>query len=101
MIPDEARDRATLTVEEAAEILGIGRSAAYAAVRRDEIPSLRLGRRVLVPTAPLLRLLGLEDEIPGGTSAEEPDADESERPPTGLYADDPDAPPPDSASGGA
>jgi excisionase family DNA binding protein len=42
-------DRATLTVEETAEILGIGRSAAYEGCRRGEIPSLRVGRRIVIP----------------------------------------------------
>lgn len=51
------RERATLTVEEAALVLGIGRSAAYQAVARGEIPSVRVGRRILVPTASLDRLL--------------------------------------------
>jgi excisionase family DNA binding protein len=45
-------------VAEAAEILGIGRSAAYEAARRGEIPSLRLGRRVLIPKRALSLLLG-------------------------------------------
>lgn len=49
--------RATVSVEEAAQFLGISRSAAYEAVRRQQIPSLRLGRRVLVPVARLLALL--------------------------------------------
>ena len=39
----------TFTVTEAAELLGISRSSAYGCVRRGEIPSLRLGRRVVVP----------------------------------------------------
>lgn len=38
-----------VSVTELAERLGIGRSAAYEAVRRGEIPSLRLGRRIVVP----------------------------------------------------
>lgn len=50
--------RATITVEEAARILGIGRSAAYEAVRRHEIPSLRLGRRLVVPVPRFLAMLG-------------------------------------------
>jgi excisionase family DNA binding protein len=49
--------RETLTVEEAGRILGLGRAAAYAAVRRGEIPSLRFGRRVLVPRQALDRML--------------------------------------------
>lgn len=54
---DEIRDRATLTVEEAAELLGVGRSSAYEAARRGELPSMRLGRRLVVPVPALLRLL--------------------------------------------
>ncbi len=51
------RTRLTLTVEEAAATLGISRAFAYEAVRRGEIPSIRIGRRVLVPRAALERLL--------------------------------------------
>ncbi len=41
-------DRKTLTVEEAAEVLGVGRSTAYQAIQRGEIPSIRIGGRILV-----------------------------------------------------
>lgn len=50
--------RLTLTVEEAAALLGISRAFAYEAVRRGEIPSIRIGRRVLVPRVALDRLVG-------------------------------------------
>lgn len=50
--------RVTITVSEAGRLLGIGRSAAYDAVRRGEIPGLRIGRRLLVPVPRLLALLG-------------------------------------------
>ncbi len=36
--------RLTITIDEAAKILGLGRSAAYEAVRRGQIPSRRLVR---------------------------------------------------------
>ncbi|RMF09398.1 MAG: DNA-binding protein [Alphaproteobacteria bacterium] len=55
--------RQTVSVEEAARILGLGRSSAYEAVRRGDIPSLRIGRRILVPRAALERLLG--EVMPG------------------------------------
>jgi len=42
-------DRLTLTVEEAAELLGISRTLAYELVTRRELPSVRLGRRIVVP----------------------------------------------------
>ena len=51
--------RLTVTVEEAATILGLGRSAAYEAARRGEIPSRRLGRRIVIPVPLLLAWLGL------------------------------------------
>ena len=52
--------RTTISVTEAGLVLGIGRSAAYDAVRRGEIPSLRIGRRVLVPVPRLRALIGIE-----------------------------------------
>jgi excisionase family DNA binding protein len=50
-------ERLTLTVEEAATLLGISRAFAYEAVGRGEIPSIRIGRRILVPKAALQRFL--------------------------------------------
>ncbi len=47
----------TLSVAEAARLLGIGRNSAYEAVRRGEIPSIRIGRRVLIPRTALMVLL--------------------------------------------
>ena len=47
----------TITVEETAKRLGIGRNTAYEAVKRGEIPSIRIGRRILVPTKALDNLL--------------------------------------------
>jgi len=45
------------TVEEAAKVLHIGRGHAYNAVKSGELRSIRIGRRVLVPTEPLRQLL--------------------------------------------
>lgn len=47
----------TLTIDEAAKELGIGRNNAYAAARRGEIPTIRIGKRILVLREPLKRLL--------------------------------------------
>lgn len=55
---DDLEQRAVITVEEAARLLGLGRSAAYEAARRGQIPTRRLGRRVLVPVPALLEWLG-------------------------------------------
>lgn len=51
-------DRWTVTVEEAAQMLGISRSSAYECVKRGELRALRLGRRLVVPRAVLEDLLG-------------------------------------------
>ncbi len=50
-------ERRTFTIDETATMLGLGRTATYNAVRRGELPSIRFGRRVLVPGAALARLL--------------------------------------------
>lgn len=55
---DDLAGRATITVPEAAQLLGIGKDAAYAAAARGELPTLRLSRRLLVPCPKLLELLG-------------------------------------------
>ncbi len=58
-------DRLTLTVDEAADLLGISRSLAYELVRIGELPSLRLGRRILIPRRAIYELV--EDPL-GATS---------------------------------
>lgn len=55
---------ATVSVEEACALLGLSRRSAYRAVERGELPVLRFGRRLLVPTAKLLVLLGLRPDGP-------------------------------------
>lgn len=49
--------RQTMTIEEAAQALGISRGSAYEGARRGDIPTVRVGRRLLVPRAALERLL--------------------------------------------
>jgi excisionase family DNA binding protein len=49
-----------LSVEEAGRVVGLKRSASYDAARRGELPTITFGRKLLVPTAKLLTLLGLE-----------------------------------------
>jgi len=50
-------ERLTLTVEETAKALGIGRQLAYERVKTGEIPAIKIGRRLLVPRAALEKLL--------------------------------------------
>jgi excisionase family DNA binding protein len=62
----------TYTVEEAGRLCGVSRGAAYQAVRSGDIPSVRIGRRLLVPRARLLALLGEQSFLP--PNANEPAA---------------------------
>ncbi len=52
----------------AGKALGLGRSSTYAAAERNEIPVIRIGGRVVVPTAALRRMLQL-DLAPAGDVA--------------------------------
>jgi excisionase family DNA binding protein len=62
----------TLTVEEAAAALGVSRGTAYEAARTGRIPSIRIGRRLVVPIAGLRAMLGETPE--SFQRAEEPTA---------------------------
>ncbi len=54
--------------------MGLSRQSAYDAAARGDLPTLRVGRRLLVPTAALRRLLALDDPRPAGVPlAELPD----------------------------
>ena len=46
-----------LTVREAARVLRISRNSCYEAIRKGELPAIRLGRRWLVPLSALRRML--------------------------------------------
>jgi len=50
-------ERLTLTVNEVARVLGISRGLAYSMVKTGEIPSVRFGKRVLIPRRALEKLL--------------------------------------------
>lgn len=51
-----------MTVPETGKVyFGIGRSASYEAARRGEIPTIRLGRKLLVSIAAIERMLDPDD----------------------------------------
>lgn len=64
----EHKERLTLTVEEAGRLLGLSRPSAYEAASRGDLPTIRIGRRLLVPKAALEKMLG---ERPRGTATAE------------------------------
>jgi hypothetical protein len=56
---------ASLTPDEAHRIVGrdkISRSAWYAGIKRGEIPSIRIGKRILIPKFALRRMLAGQGE---------------------------------------
>ena len=61
-------ERLTLSVEEAARMLGISRALAYELVRRDDLPRLQLGRRIVVPRRALEELVAAATHETMGSS---------------------------------
>lgn len=55
-------NRPTISVDEFAAVVEIGRSSAFAAVKSGEVPHLRIGRRIRIPTAAVRRMLQLPEE---------------------------------------
>lgn len=56
----EKDEGATMTVDAAARKLGIGRGQAYQAARNKQIPTIKIGKRILVLREPLERMLAGE-----------------------------------------
>jgi hypothetical protein len=57
------------TVEQTGKILGISRASAFAAASRGDIPTIRIGKRLIVPRR------GLERLLDAGDGAEKPAAE--------------------------
>jgi len=55
--------RPTCSVEEYRKIIGLSKNPAYEAVKRGDVPSIRVGGRIRIPTAPLKQMLGLTQEL--------------------------------------
>lgn len=55
---ESIRGLGVINVETAGKVVGISRAAAYEAVKRGELPTIRMGRRILVPVPALLAMLG-------------------------------------------
>jgi excisionase family DNA binding protein len=62
MTKEHHKDEAmTLSVEHAANLIGISRTTAYRMVQSGELPAVRVGRRVLVLKKPLMEMLEAEE----------------------------------------
>jgi hypothetical protein len=53
-------EQLSVSVELAGRAFRLSRGPAYEAVRTGQIPSIRIGRKIVVPTAPLRKMLGIE-----------------------------------------
>jgi len=51
-------EKLTYTVKETARLLGIGRNTMWKAVWRGQLPTIRIGKRRLVPKVALEKMLG-------------------------------------------
>jgi excisionase family DNA binding protein len=56
------RPALTISVAQAAQLLGVGESAVYSAVKRGDIEAIRVGKLIRVMRAPLLAMLGLPED---------------------------------------
>ena len=42
-------EKLTLSVEEAGKLMGVSRQVAYQLIHRPDVPTIQIGRRVLIP----------------------------------------------------
>ena len=54
---ESENQQVVLTATEAARLLRIGRATCYEQIRQGVIPSIRIGKRILIPRAALMRKL--------------------------------------------
>jgi excisionase family DNA binding protein len=65
MTADQLKDlmrQPTVSIEDAGKILSLSRNSAYQAAKSGEIPCIKLGRLIRVPTAKLREMLGIRTE---------------------------------------
>jgi excisionase family DNA binding protein len=54
--------RQVYDMSEVAELFGIGRNHAYEAAAKGEIPTIRIGKRIVAPKVAIDRMLGLSSD---------------------------------------
>ena len=70
----------TLTVEQAGQVLGVGRSTAYELAATGELKCIRLRRRIVVPVAHIAERLGVDRDAIWAALADAASADETSPP---------------------
>jgi hypothetical protein len=67
MTLQDALSRPTISVIDAGALFfGLGRNSSYEAAKRGDIPTIKIGGRIMVPVAPLAEKLGLRTSIGRG-----------------------------------
>lgn len=56
-MPSKPPERLTYCIDEVAKVLGVGRNQAYLAARSGQLPTIRIGKRILVPRVALTEML--------------------------------------------
>lgn len=64
----DPNERPAITADQFIEITGIARGSVYRGIKRGEIPSVRIGRRLLIPTAAVRKMFMLDKE-PGAAAS--------------------------------
>jgi hypothetical protein len=57
----EILSRVTAPVPDAGKVVGLSRNGSYSAARKGQIPTLRFGKKIIVPMAQFRRMLGLPE----------------------------------------
>lgn len=70
-------DAKVLTIAETSRILRLNRNQTYAAARNGEIPSIRIGKRVLVLADPLERMLRTSSSSNSRTATKKPGTEDA------------------------
>lgn len=64
MTIDEALKKATISVPDAGRVFfGLARGASYDAAKSGDIPTIKIGGRLVVPVVPLAEKLGLRSPL--------------------------------------
>jgi len=50
-------EKRTLSVKEVCELLGISKTRAMKSIKDGDIPAMRFGRRIRIPSAPIEKML--------------------------------------------
>lgn len=68
-ILDRLRTEPTISIPDYARLVGVSRASGYTYAREGQIPTIKVGRRVRIPSAAVLRQLGLDSEPAAGSGA--------------------------------